>query len=310
VPYVLVGTLALGALLGTASSPSEGADVGRAISLSSRQSASKVTAHTNTASATTKSQLRTKLLVISDMPAGWLTTSISEGSGGSGIGGCLSPPTKQDVYASTSFFNDSANIQAVFEVLESGPHVAEIYGRSVKRLDDCHRISNGEAITAISFPSIGAQSSAYALSGSAAGKKVYGSVIVFRQGPYMGILALTGTSQVDTALLQTFGTRAIAQLSAATVNHASSGPVVVTCTTVSHNEISCVAPGWESAYSITFGGGLAVPKNLGACLTRELPHGYRYLFDTPQSNGRPSAAEQRNASIINKAEDRCSQPNH
>ena len=254
------------------------------------------------ADAATSSQLRTKLLTVSDMPAGWLTTSISEGTGGSGIGGCLSSPTKLDVYASTSFFNDSNDIQAVFEVVESGPHVAALYGGTVKRLDDCHHTSSGEAITTMSFPLIGTQSSAYALSGSAAGKRVYGAVIVFRQGPYMGILALTGTSQVDTALLQTFGTRAIARLSAATVNHAS---VVVTCTTVSRNEVSCVAPGWESAYSVTFGGGLRVPKNLGACLTRELPRGYRYLFDTLQSNGKPSAAEQRNSNIINNAEDRC-----
>jgi hypothetical protein len=289
VAYVLVAMLIFSAAVGTASAPSGAANA--------------VTAHTNAAGSTASSQLHTKLLAISDLPAGWFTTSLRQGSAGSGAEGCTTSFIKDDAFATIGFISDYDGLQLLDETLQSGPDAASLYSETMKRPHICNSPPGGTVVKAMSFPTMGIESSAYTLSASFAGEKLNADIVVFTQGPYVGSLALGARSQVDRALLQTLFTKAITQLSATATERLSSGAVVVTCTTLTRHEASCLAPGWGNAYSITFSG--RVPKNLGACLTRDLPRGYRYLFETLQSNGEPSTAEQNNTNIIQSAMGRC-----
>jgi hypothetical protein len=292
VAYVLVSMLIFSAAIGIAPAPSGATNEG--------------TAHTNAAGGTTSSHLHTKLLAISDMPAGWSTTTSSQGSEGSGTEGCIAPSMKHDTYATIGFLSASKGFESVVETLQSGPDVADIYSEMFKRLHDCHGPLHGVVVKAMSFPTMGIRASAYTVSASLSfsSEKLNSDIVVFTQGPYVGSLALGATSQVDAALLQTLFTKAIAQLSATTAKPVSSGAVVVTCTRVTRHEASCLAPGWESAYSITFGG--SVPKHLGACLTKKLPQGFRYLLLTPNSEGELSNAQASSEGTIQNALEQCS----
>jgi hypothetical protein len=289
---MLVGMLTVGAAVGVAPAPSGATN--------------EDAAHIIAQGATTDSQLHTKLLAISDMPAGWSTTASSKGYEGSGTEGCIaSSPIRHDAYATIGFLSASKGFESVVETLQSGPDVADIYNEMFERLHNCHGPLEGVVVKAMSFPTMGVQSRAYTLSASFSfsREKLNADVVVFTQGPYVGTLALGATSHVDAALLQTLFTKAITQLFA-TTKHVASGAVVVTCTNVTQHEVSCLAPGWETAYTITFGG--SIPKHLGACLTKKLPRGFRYLLLRPNSEGELSNAQASNEGTMQNAVAQCS----
>jgi hypothetical protein len=254
--------------------------------------------------ATTESQLQAKLLVNSDLPPGWSGVGIGDSSEAS-TGGCAAKShSPREPSATVGFFDDVNGIQAVDETLETGPDAPDLYSRLVEDIRTCGRTSDGERIKTIPFPLAGTESSADGLSIPIAGKVETADIVIFLQAPYAGALLLGSTSKVDTTLLQTLVAKALADLTSTTTSHAHV-PDVVTCTAVSHNDVSCLAPGWQTAYSVTFEGRMRIPKHLGACLTRELPRGFHLLLLTnPQ--GQLSNAQASNEATMQNAFSKCS----
>jgi hypothetical protein len=256
------------------------------------------------AGATTESRLHAKLLANSDMPPGWSGIGVGDSSEASAGGCAATAHSPREPSATVGFTNDLNGVQAVYETLETGPEAASLYSRLVEDIRTCGRTSNGERIKTIRLPPAGTESSAYGLSIPIAGKVETADIVIFLEAPYAGALLLGSTTKVDTTLLQTLVTKALADLTSTTISHVHRSEVV-TCTTVSHNDVSCLAPGWQTAFSVTFEGRMRVPKHLGACLARELPRGFHLLLLTaPQ--GQLSNAEASNEATMQNAFSKCS----
>jgi hypothetical protein len=231
--------------------------------------------------------------------------SIGKGSQGIGDSTCSAESLpKHDVRVTADFVHAPDN-SVLVEFLVAGPNVAAAYSRLVTGISVC-RLDLLGAWKKVSFPSVGSDSSAYASSYSHDGLVIDDELVIFREGPYFGAVGLGGQSAVNNTQLQSLVLKAIAKLSSTSVPQASSGTrAVVTCTTEPHHWASCIAPGWEEAEIFEFDH--RVPKDLGACLTKQLPRGYRALVPNPQTvAGAEGAAFQDSLTILDNAFGHCS----
>jgi hypothetical protein len=166
-----------------------------------------------------QAQLRAKALTLSDMPSGWSVDNSSSG-GLSNATGCLSKlqsqskPSKGIVQAKADYTD--GNAPALEETLLAGSAAAKHYAALIKVLNSCKTVSfnaSGTEVTgsagAMSFPTVGTASSAYAFTFSAKGITLGLDVIVFRVGSIAGDLAYFDLGSPDADTVQAFATAAV-----------------------------------------------------------------------------------------------------
>ncbi len=168
------------------------------------------------AGASTKTQLRSKLLTISNMPTGWTVDNSSSGSGGAS-GGCLAgvkqaPKSENKVTASF----ENGQLPQLEEELVSGHEGTAAYNRLNKVLAGCKHFSvasNGQTLTftvgAMSFPTVGDETNAYAVSFSVRGVNAAADFVLFKVGSVAGLIEYADIGQPDPNQLQGFVIEAV-----------------------------------------------------------------------------------------------------
>ena len=121
------------------------------------------------AAATTKTELRSKLLSLSNLPTGWTVDNSSSGGGGAVSGGCLAGvkhAPKSETKVSVAFEN--GQLPDLQEELVTGHGASTAYNRLNHVLAGCKHFtvsSDGQTLAltvgAMSFPPVGSESSAY-----------------------------------------------------------------------------------------------------------------------------------------------------
>jgi hypothetical protein len=167
------------------------------------------------ARAVTKTQVKAKLLSLSDMPTGWSVDNST--SGGVTTSNCLhalKTSTKAVVRASVSYQNGST--PAMQEVLEVGRGASARYKEFNRELSGCKAISftsQGQTISgtvgAMSFPKVGSRSKAFAIKLSVQGVNIGADYVIFEDGQYAGAIGYEDIGQPDATQLQTLVTEAI-----------------------------------------------------------------------------------------------------
>jgi hypothetical protein len=170
------------------------------------------------ATAISKSQVQARTLSLSEMPTGWSVDHSSNG-GVSNVGGCLKglqalkQPSKGIQRASVSY--DKSTIPALQQIVEAGKGAAERYRKYNAVLAGCKAISfvsGGSHISgnvgAMSFPTIGDQSSAYAMNVSSQGVSVGVDIVLFKAGQFDTELVYEDYSP-DVSTVQAFATEAL-----------------------------------------------------------------------------------------------------
>lgn len=168
------------------------------------------------AGAMTKTQLRSKLLTLSNMPTGWTVDNSSSGGGGAS-GGCLAGvkrAPKSEMKVTASFEN--GQLPQLEEELVSGREGTGAYNRFNRVLAGCKHFSvtsNGETLTAtvgaMSFPAVGNESSAYGVTFSVKGINAGADFVLFKVGSVAGVIEYADIGQPDPSQLQAFVTEAV-----------------------------------------------------------------------------------------------------
>lgn len=163
----------------------------------------------------TKAQLKAKVLSISNLPAGWSVDNSSPT--GSSDQGCLSDvrnPPKHELKASVSFAQGNAPI--LNEVLGAGPGSKATYSKLNRVLSSCKTYTvtdNGQSETvhvgAMSFPSVGQQSSAYALTLTVDGINLGGNIVLFKVDGITGAVVYADIGSPDITQTEAFVTEAV-----------------------------------------------------------------------------------------------------
>lgn len=166
----------------------------------------------------TQSQVKAKVLSLSNMPTGWSVDN-SQSNGTSNLGGCLTKlqslgkPAKGISRAVVHYVDQT---EPTFdETLESGKGAVARYDKYLHILKDCKTISFTSGTTpisgtvgAMSFPTVGDSSSAFALTVGADGVDVTADFVLFRVGQIDGDIGYEDYSP-DAATVQAFATEAI-----------------------------------------------------------------------------------------------------
>jgi hypothetical protein len=166
----------------------------------------------------TQKELKAKVLSISNLPAGWSVNNSS--STGSGDQGCLSDvrnPPKHGLKASASFAQGNAPILG--EVLGAGPGSKATYSTLNRVLSSCKTYTitdNGQSETvhigAMSFPSVGQQSSAYALTLTSDGINLGGNIVLFKVDGITGAVVYANIGTPNITQTEAFVTEAVAKI--------------------------------------------------------------------------------------------------
>jgi hypothetical protein len=158
------------------------------------------------AGAATKAQLQAKLLSLSNFPAGWaIDNATSPGGKGSACLKALKIPRKHDVEVSADFFQ-GAITPVVAENIEGGPNVAAKYRSFTKALGSCRSIGT---VGAMSYPAVGTESSAYAVTINDSGIDVGVDVVAFRAGSDVASVVYETLSTPDSSIVEAFVNEAV-----------------------------------------------------------------------------------------------------
>ena len=168
------------------------------------------------AGALSPAQLQAKTLSISNFPTGWSVDN-SSSSGTSAIS-CLKglqSSFKHEVKASVKYTD--GNVPALQETIETGPGISARLTKFETALGSCKGISattsEGHTITgsvgAMSFPTVGDRSSAYALSLQIQGITVGADVVVFQTGKVIGEVIYEDLGTPDAGQVQAFVSEAV-----------------------------------------------------------------------------------------------------
>lgn len=167
------------------------------------------------ASTPTQKQLKAKVLSVSNLPAGWSVNNSSSSS--SGDQGCLSDvrnPPKHELKATASFAQGTAPI--LDEVLGAGPGSKATYSRLNRVLSSCKTYTvsdNGQSETvhigAMSFPPVGQQSSAFALTLTVEGINLGGNIVLFKADGITGAVVYADIGTPDITQTEAFVTEAV-----------------------------------------------------------------------------------------------------
>jgi hypothetical protein len=169
---------------------------------------------------TRQPSIKSKLLTIAEMPAGWRIDN-SSGSGGLGGTKCLAGLTKadNDTGQAEVSFEDGAGLPFVGEVIGSGKKVTRAFSKVISRLDVCKTLKlkeNGATypgtIGALSFPIIGNKSSAFLITFTIKGITAGIDLIVFATGSYVGALTYGDIGTPETSQVEAFANLALAKV--------------------------------------------------------------------------------------------------
>jgi hypothetical protein len=169
------------------------------------------------AGATTKAQLRSKLLSLSNFPTGWTVDNSSSGGGSVVNGGCLAgvkQAPKSETKVSAAFEN--GQLPELQEELVTGHGASAAYNRLNRVLAGCKHFtasSDGQTLTltvgAMSFPSVGSESSAYGVTMEIKGINAGADFVLFRIGSIGGLIEYANIGQPDPSQLQGFVAEAV-----------------------------------------------------------------------------------------------------
>jgi len=190
------------------------------------------------AGAATASQGKQKLLSVSDLPAGW---SVQKGNSGGGsvsvLGGCFKglssrPRAVQGVTrAEIGFVNGM--FPAAAETLEEGKTAAARYTSFVHTLSKCSTVSftaNGIKVSgtvgALTVPTIGNASAAYAIHFTASGETLGIDLILFKEGSTFGVLSYESLGSPTAAAAESLAAAAAEKAQGKPVTPVSSGGAV------------------------------------------------------------------------------------
>jgi hypothetical protein len=176
------------------------------------------------AGAMTKQQLQTKALAISDMPSGWSVDNSTSG-GLAGVTGCLTElralKNAQRGVTRVEVSYKDGTAPAMSETLLSGSGAAARYAKYVKTLNGCTSVSlttsDGTAsgsVGAMSFPTVGNSSSAYALTLTLQGVNVGIDIVMFRVGKVLGDITYEDLGTPDASTVQGFADQAASKVEA------------------------------------------------------------------------------------------------
>jgi hypothetical protein len=167
------------------------------------------------ASAVTTNQLKSKALSLANMPAGWsVRTSAGSAAANTRCLKLLKAPIPHEV--KTNILFEDGNLPALEESLESGSGLDARYSKLKNDLTGCRSISftsggqtfHGTA-RAMSFPTFGDQSGAFAFAFSDQGLKVGADVVLFKVGSIIGEVLYEELGPPNTSQLQAFMTEAV-----------------------------------------------------------------------------------------------------
>jgi hypothetical protein len=143
----------------------------------------------------THPSIQSKLLTVSELPAGWRVNN-SSSSGGLGGTKCLSGlNASKDSGQAGASFEDGAGVPFVGETIGSGKKLTRAFSKITTRLGECKTLTLKEGgaayqgtIGSLSFPTIGSKSSAFLITFTIKGITAGIDLIVFASGPYVGAL--------------------------------------------------------------------------------------------------------------------------
>jgi hypothetical protein len=167
------------------------------------------------ASALTTKQLKSKALSLTNMPSGWSAhTSAGSAATNTRCLKLLKTPFPHEVKTTVLF--EDVNLPALEESLQSGSGIDARYRKLQKALTSCRSISftaSGQTFRgtaqAMSFPTFGDRSGAFALSFTDQGVKVGADVVLFKVGTIIGEVLYEELGTPDTTQLQAFMTEAV-----------------------------------------------------------------------------------------------------
>jgi hypothetical protein len=162
--------------------------------------------------------ISSKVLKLSDLPAGW---SVDNSSSGATIIPCLANLKKvpKGVPRASVSYRQASSVPELGETLETGPGSINRWNAFNRGFSKCKTFSvkqNGKTATgtvgAMSFPKVGDQSSAYAMTLLTQGVTLGIDIILFRVGSYVGDLLYADLGSPDLSRVQSLTTEAIAKI--------------------------------------------------------------------------------------------------
>ena len=165
----------------------------------------------------TKAQLRSKALSLSNMPTGWSVDN--SGGGTSNFTGCFAKLQATEATRGITRVEanyEQGNFPVMEETLITRKNAAHRYQQFVSILNGCRQVSlsSGDttlsgSIGAMSFPTVGNASSAYAMTLSSNGINVGFDIIVFRAGQVAGDIGYGDLGSPDSSTVQAFVSEAV-----------------------------------------------------------------------------------------------------
>jgi hypothetical protein len=174
---------------------------------------------------------KSKLLTISEMPAGWRIDNSSSNAGGIGGTKCLAGLNKANKTPGQAevSFDDGAGVPSVGEILGSGKKLVRAFSEIAVHLKECKTLTlkeNGANVSgtigALSFPTMGAKSWAFQITFNIKGVTAGFDLIVFAAGSYVGALIYGDIGTPEISQVEAFANLALAKVKGAPLPSISS----------------------------------------------------------------------------------------
>jgi hypothetical protein len=165
-----------------------------------------MTMWTAPAGGSTKSQLEARALSLSNFPTGWSVDNAPRPAEDQGCLSGLKKISKHETKVSVSFTD--GGLPEVDEVLSSGPGSAPRYNELVKALNACNKpytvtsgtVTGKVSVGAMSFPTVGQRSTAFALTLTVQGVNAGADLVLFQVGSVSGAVDYEDLGQPDPAV--------------------------------------------------------------------------------------------------------------
>jgi hypothetical protein len=176
-------------------------------------------ATTSSAGAITKSQLQSKALSISNLPAGWsVHKNTSTGSASVECPGAVSHVVPaHDTKVEVGYTDGQFHV--LYEDLVAGSDTASVFAKVERDYALCKRFTetkDGQTavlmVGQMSFPTVGNESVAYSDSLSSQGTNVRADVILFRVGDILCALTYADTGSPDVTSVHAYVTEALEKI--------------------------------------------------------------------------------------------------
>jgi hypothetical protein len=179
-------------------------------------------------SAVTDADLEAMLLVVSDLPTGWAVDNSPDESD-SNAPSCLENAQVDEEEASAQAeaeFAKDGNLPVLFEALSyGGENASKWFEQGKAAFDSCTDVSftsDGEkvegTIGAMSFPTVGDESAAYAMNFTVQGLRLSFPIVIARKGDILAIIGLGDLGSPDSQLLEDLATRALSKVDPSVVS--------------------------------------------------------------------------------------------